>query len=387
MNEQIRTSNLLRLLCLLLPCFPTMAMAQVGSGLSNSVAGLTRPAYQFTDGSEQSYSPSNAALNSDPVQALEARVNSLQREIESMRAIGNCVNNDACNTNSRGGLYLGAAAVFAKPHFKEAFQHSETNLVTGLQTLVPFEYGYESTPRAWVGFKFSNGTGIRVSYWGFHGNGQTQTEVADGLTIYGAHAVSIIFPANIFAINPGEVLQSADSLNTQTINYYGTYDTTIGSFEVSGGVGLRNARLEQRLDSVVLDPMGAPIRQLSWQREFNGLGPSVTIDIKRRIGCSPFSAFTQAGGALLFGTKSLNRTVFGDQSPQPATPFLSLEDADEVVGVGEMNFGFEWSKPLASGHQFSVRGLYEGQLWAEAGAPTIGFLGFEGFGIQAELKR
>ena len=186
---------------------------------------------------------------------------------------------------------------------------------------------------------------------------------------------------------PGEVLQSADSISTQIINYYGTYDTTISSFEISGGVGLRNARLEQRLNSVVLDPAGAPIRQLSWQREFNGLGPAVTIDIKRRIGCTAFSAFTQAGGALLFGTKRLNRTVLGDQSPNPSTPFLTLDEADEVVGVGEMNFGLEWSRQLANGYDFNVRGLYEGQLWAEAGAPTIGFLGFEGFGIQFEVKR
>jgi len=387
MALQIRTQHVLGLLFLILSCSSSVAMAQIGTGTKTSASGITQSAWQFSDAGHQGNTGGKVLPVSDPVQALEARVNSLQRQVDSMKAIGNCVDNNACQKAAPSGLYFGAGVVFAKPHFKEAFQHSRIDLTTGVQTLVPFDYGYETTPRAWVGFKHSSGTGIRVTYWGYHGDGLTQTEVADGFNIYGAHAVSIIFPANIFAVNPGEVLQSSDSLNTQIFNYYGTYDTTVSSFEISGAVGLRNARLEQRLNSVVLDPTGAPIRQLSWVREFNGLGPAVTIDIKRRLGRSPISAFTQAGGALLFGTKSLNRTVFGDQSPQPATPFLSLDEADEVVGVGEMNFGFEWSRELPSGYQLMVRGLYEGQLWAEAGAPTIGFLGFEGFGVQAELKR
>ncbi len=386
MPIKVLTRYVLGLLCIAVSGTGAMALGQIGTG-STAQVGLTQSGWQFSD-SNGPVSMGDATLaTTDPVQALEARVNSLQRQVDSMNAAGSFLDSNAHKPASPGGFYFGAAAVFAKPHFKEAFQHSATNLVTGLQTLVPFEYGYETTPRAWLGFKRSNGTGVRVTYWGFHGNGQTQTEVADGFNIYGAHAVSVIFPANIFAVNPGETLQSADSLNTQVFNYLGTYDTTVGSFEISGGVGLRNARLEQRLDSFVFDPAGVPIRQLSWQREFNGLGPAVSIDIKRRMGRTPFSAFTQAGGALLFGTKSLNRTVFGDQSPQPATPFLSLDDADEVVGVGEMNFGFEWSRTLPSGYDLMIRGLYEGQLWAEAGAPTIGFLGFEGFGIQAELKR
>jgi hypothetical protein len=386
MSKIARRRELIGLLAIFLFAATPASFGQIRSGVVPPSA-TTQSAWQFSDTQAQMPPGNNAAAIVDPVQALEARVDSLQQQVNSLNVSASLQGNNVVQPASPGGFYFGAAAVFAKPHFKEAFQHSRIDLSTGLQTLVPFEYGYESTPRAWLGFKRSNGTGVRVTYWAFHGDGQTQTEVADGLNIYGAHAVSVIFPANIFATNPGETLQSSDSLRTQIFNYLGTYDTTVGSFKVSGGVGLRNARLEQRLDSFVFDPTGVPIRQLSWQREFNGLGPAVTIDIKRRIGCTRFSAFTEAGGALLFGTKSLNRTVFGDQSPQPATPFLSLEEADEVVGVGEMNFGLEWSRQLPSGYAFNVRGLYEGQLWAEAGAPTIGFLGFEGFGVQAELKR
>ena len=89
----------------------------------------------------------------------------------------------------------------------------------------------------------------------------------------------------------------------------------------------------------------------------------------------------------MFGEKTLNRSVFNDQSPQPAAPFLTLREADEVVGVGEMGLGVEWAQNLAYGNKMRVRFSYEGQLWAESGAPTLGFLGFEGFGVQVDLNR
>jgi hypothetical protein len=64
-----------------------------------------------------------------------------------------------------------------------------------------------------------------------------------------------------------------------------------------------------------------------------------------------------------------------------------LEEADEVVGIGEFGFGFEWARTMGSGAELAVTGTYDGQLWAEAGAPTLGFLGFQGFGLGVELRR
>ncbi len=51
-----------------------------------------------------------------------------------------------------------------------------------------------------------------------------------------------------------------------------------------------------------------------------------------------------------------------------ASPILTLNGADEVVGVGEASLGLEWSTTTRGGRQFSIRGSYDGQLWAEGGA-------------------
>lgn len=316
---------------------------------------------------------------------LESRVANLEAQLQSLQTAPQNYNGDSnCNSCGKPGFYFGAAAIWAKPHFKESFEFSQTNVTTGQQTLVPFEYDYDATPMIWVGFNAANGVGLRATYWNFDADGETRTNISDGLNIFGAHAVTIIFPANIFAAIPGSSLTTSSSLETSITNLYATYDATFNTISISGGVGLRYARLRQRLSAVVSGPAPA---SLNWTREYYGLGPSMMLDMRKRLGCSRFSGIAKGGGALLFGTKTIDRTVFGDQSPQPASPFLSLDEADEVVGIGEFGFGLEWSKRTARGARFSVAGTYDGQLWAEAGAPTLGFLGFQGFGVHAELRR
>jgi hypothetical protein len=291
---------------------------------------------------------------------------------------------------SRDGFYAGGAVVFAKPHFKEAFQISETNTQTGTQTLHPFSYDYSASPRVWFGIR-RDCVGLRATYWEYDQEGDASFNTATPTTIFGAHVVSVIFPANIFARVPGQTLSARDALETQVINLHGTFDGSFDGICYSGGVGLRYAKLVQTFEAFASAPpvFDAAIAQssLAWERVFNGIGPSVSFDMRKRVGCGPWSFVANGGGALLYGEKSLHRTVFGDQSPQPAAPFLNLDKADEVVGIGELGFGVEWLGYTGTGNEVRFRGTYEGQLWAEAGAPTLGFLGFQGFAVQAEFRR
>ena len=326
-----------------------------------------------------------ASVGSSQSSYLETRVANLEAQIQSMQMnASNYSGNSNCNNCGERGFYFGAAAVWAKPHFKESFEYSQTSLATGQQTLTPFEYDYNATPRIWLGFRNAGGVGLRATYWNFDAAGATRTNTADGLNLFGAHAVTIIFPANIFAAIPGSSMETQSRLETQITNLYATYDVTYSGVNVSGGVGLRYATLRQTLGATVTGPVPA---SLNWTREYDGVGPSVALEMRKRIKCSRFSGIAKGSGALLYGTKSIERTVVGDQSPQPAVPFLRLSDADEVVGIGEFGFGLEWAATMAHGSELAIAGTYEGQLWAEAGAPTLGFLGFQGFGLHAELRR
>lgn len=314
---------------------------------------------------------------------LESRVMEMEQQIKTLQISAAAYENQN-QSQSNPGFYAGAAAVWSKPHFKEAFEYSETNTVTGQQTLHPFKYDYKVTPKIWVGFKNSEGMGVKASYWSFDADGATRNNTSDLNTWFGAHAVTVIFPANILISAPGDTLQTSSNLQAQITNLYATYSTNAHDIEINGGVGLRYARLRQTLAATDLGLLPA---SLNWERAYDGVGPSVALDLKKRIGCRGLSAIAKGSGALLYGTKTIDRTVLGDVSPPTASPFLMLDEADEVVGIGEIGFGVEWAKTMRTGAELAVTGTYDGQLWAEAGAPTLGFLGFQGFGLGVELRR
>ncbi len=271
-------------------------------------------------------SPQFAEVPIDPVRALEAKVYALQCQLDTLDSRDCCSASDNANVGNSGGIYFGAGAIFAKPHLKESFQYSQINLATGRQTLVPFEYDYQSTLRGWVGYRSPEGFGVKVTYWGFDDEGRTSVNTADGTNIYGASAVTVIFPANIFAIAPGETLTSTDFLKTQIINYYGTYQTKVGNFEVDGAMGLRYARLLQSLDSFVTPPNSSvPIRRLTWERKYDGLGPAISVDVKRRIGCSGFSVVGQGGGRIVVRQEN-------DQSDRHGGPKPAASDTRAGAG-------------------------------------------------------
>lgn len=58
---------------------------------------------------------------------------------------------------------------------------------------------------------------------------------------------------------------------------------------------------------------------------------------------------------------------------------MSLRDSREVTGAFEAGIGLEWNVWSGDAGALSVRGMYEGQLWTETGAPTMTYLGFDAF--------
>ena len=399
--------NLLRFALLLGVLFSVASARVINAQTSDTPSNFEQVAAAF-----KTSEPITPEIN--PTSYLESRISQLETELESLK-VGvspcHCESGASAGSCNRAGWDGGAGVVWFKPHFKEAFQYSKTTIPLNqnnpqvpspnsqrTQDLVPFQYDYQATGRYWLGFKNANQVGLRMDYWGFDANGASSSNTAlidfttGATTLYGAHAVNIIFPANIATTLPGQTLVTEDSVKTNMLNLYGTYDTVFSGIEMSTGAGLRFANFEQDIRAdVYADPTttGPAVASIEWFRRFKGAGPSLKFEGKKRLACSRFSALASGGGALLFGKKEISRGVYEDVTPStaqvPAT--LNFSEADEVVGVGEMSLGLEWSTALSNGCQLNLRGTYEGQLWSEGGAPTLGFLGYEGFGLLGELRR
>lgn len=273
-------------------------------------------------------------------------------------------------------LSAGYEMVFAKPHIKESFQSSTLDVVTGTQSLHPYEFQFDPSSRVWIGAQSEAGLGLRARYWDFNSSADTVRLTATPTLLPGASAATVIYPANILAVIPGDTLIASDRLAMQTFDLEGTRSMTLLNTKLTGAAGLRYAQIDQENSAQVVSAL-AP-GSLNWSRRFHGLGPSLAAEGRHPIGTFGLSLIGTARGALLFGQKTLQRSVTGDVTPNPGAPNVELRGADEVSGVFEASFGAEYQLYDGPVGAITVRGMYEGQLWTDAGAPTLTFLGFEG---------
>jgi hypothetical protein len=231
-----------------------------------------------------------------------------------------------------------------------------------------------------------DGLGMRVQYWHYDHSADERNLTADTTTVVGTQSITVIYPGVITSAAAGDVLRVSSGLQLQTLDVEGTQQVSIGKFQGLVGGGIRYARLLQSFNSAIT---GVLPQALDWRREFEGIGPLVSVDFVRPWSDGGLSFVGGFRAGLLFGTKTLNRVqtiVPGLTPPEVTTPTVLLDDVDEVTAGGEIQMGLQWQQPTAAGNLF-VRGTYEGQLWTDAGAPTLTFLGFEGFNIACGISR
>lgn len=288
------------------------------------------------------------------------------------------------DTVSAGGFYAGFEFVFAKPHYKESFEATLVTPATGTVDLMPFAFDYEVSPRVWLGYEGSEGVGVRASYWQYDHSAHPVAMTPALGNAATAQAVTVIFPATITAALPGDTLTANNRLQLQTIDLEGTSRVHIGEIALLGGAGIRYARMDQSTTAAVTNS-GVVTQQLNWSRRFEGVGPTFSAELRRPLGSWGLDFVSNARGAILFGNKDLSRFVSPGSLSTP--PVVSLHDASDVSGMGLAGLGIEWNRHLHRYGTTFVRGTYEGQLWTDAGSPTLTFLGFEGFTLALGLSR
>jgi hypothetical protein len=273
--------------------------------------------------------------------------------------------------------------MFAKPHFKEAFQATIVDQ-TGTLTMVPFSYDYDLAPRVWLGYATAGGLGVRAHYWQYdHAGDQFQS---DRFTAAGTQAVTVVFPGVIQATPPDEVLTVDNGLDVEVLDLMGTLRLDIGKTSMTFGGGVAYVQMLQTFDASVADAdSGAVLQQLIWQRGFEGVGPAASLEMRHPLGCTGLAFVGGFRGYLVYGNKDLDRAELGGIGGGP--PFVTMDKADEVLGIGEIELGVEWAAQFACGSSLFVRGTYEGQLWSDIGAPTLGYLGFQAFSVAVGIGR
>lgn len=217
-----------------------------------------------------------------------------------------------------GGWYGGAEATILEPFMSGAPSVFVGNPVPG--SLI--EQQFRAGVRYQIGWANAAGFGIRGRYWSYD---QSFTQAAP------------FAPAQL-----GVNLQAADLEATVTQRLW-NWDTLLSAGARYGQLGYSN-------DQAV---GGRPLFGVGTAR-FEGVGPTIAAEGRRRLGRSSFSLYGNVRGSALFGEVA-NRSMF-----------LSMPSASingEVMGIAENQLGLAWDRVAANGLVIEVRAVWETQYW------------------------
>lgn len=281
----------------------------------------------------------------------------------------NCENDNCRDDCRRGGFYAGFGFYYLQPHFETnpAFATSTGDFVDGVQfssvNQHDFTYDLDGAPSFWLGWQNECGFGARLRYFEYAQGADEGGVVPDNTTVFLANPLNILGSSAIF-VAPGTNTAIHSDLNVLTLELELTKQWIGDDWSLTAGAGLRYAHLAQTYHVYTGEsPVGVEL-ELESGHSFNGLGPMVSLEAKRRLGNS-FGLFANGRGSLIFGTG--HHDAFADVD-NVEVDFLSdshMRQAD-VLPIAELEAGVEVNRSVGNAALMLQVGLV-GQTYFGAG--------------------
>ncbi len=271
------------------------------------------------------------------IQQLETHLASLQDNTK--------LHTDGCDDccDHCPGVIAGAELTFLKAHSNALALTGPGGPGPGAIPLVP-NFDYQVAPRAWLGYQFAGGLGLRATWWGYD----------QGL------------PPAALAIGFG--------LEATTVDLEVTDAISLGKWDLLASGGLRYARMRQ--DILAPNIFDAP----PLSRDFEGLGGTLALSVRRGLAGTNLAFIGSARGSLVYGdsSDSITAATLGPIGPVAPGDLLGTQ---RTTGIFELRLGVEWSRELSNGARFYTQTVYEAQYWQSAqlfdglGGMDVGFTG------------
>jgi hypothetical protein len=229
---------------------------------------------------------------------------------------------------------------------------------------------FEFSPRLWLGYVGESGFGVRVRWFQYQhnlraGGGEVDDPVFE---VVGRNFLDV-YAVDIDAMQRG----------------------SLGCWRLNGGAGIRVGGVKRRntIDFTLNDE---PFFDLFQQSRFEGIGPSLFVEVKRPLFGTRFSLVGNARGSLLFGTMHWSDDFFERERPPGEFFFPAVGRAHNSVGVGEIQLGIEYACQFGRATNAFFQFLWEGQIWSEASAISVlggqrDDLGLMGFTFNVGITR
>ena len=331
-----------------------------------------------------------------------------------------------------GHFVAGLGFYYVRPHWESnpAFAASYYGGNGGGERFVTqlseFNGDYELAPRMWLGFVTGSGLGARTRYWRF--DGDIREELVNEAPTDGGPITVGTGPTQVVSVEPlgvGPVIsfgfEGTDSLvftsglTLDVLDLEATQEVSSFGCSLLLTGGLRYAHMRQSYNAFLSHEHGAdggggagvggiiggifgpgvtgidddPSETLLSRHNFQGAGPTVSLEVRRSVAGTGLALFAGARGAVLFGHGRHSAYFVRNFEEYPdggcGQVDISVEahsERHDWLPVTEFEIGTEWSKELGSGRLF-VRTALVSQKWYNAGnsSDTPVFAG--GGGVQA----
>ena len=296
---------------------------------------------------------------------------------------------NVASQRTRCGLSAGYTFLFLRPRLDTATSAVVSRPTrTGTATFArEQEFDLETGSRIYVELIRPDAWGFRVTYSGVEADANPLTAaVPDGGRVTSAAIPSGFTP---FTVNPNGAVVASGEGNRLSTEYQVEFDNfdleatrrlRAADWLLNLGGGVRFASLEQTYDAFASGERPGSATAAS---DFEGSGPTVYAEFRRPIGQTGLAFLTSARGSLLYG----DREGFARTS-QGGVVNTAVFESDDLVPLGEVQIGGEWSAWVNPATLFFTQAAFETQLWSGVGSAhdPEGDVGFSGFNLTLGLE-
>ena len=268
---------------------------------------------------------------------------------------------------SARGCYGGLELIWIRPNFDQNVAMIVDPPVGN--TLVSFEYDYQLSPRAWLGWQSCNGLGFRATYFCFDESADREavTAVAGAtpvyLFVYGAGG-NLSRNANA---NVGQTLVSNHALKLGSLDLEATQLFRWRYSQAILGMGVRMANVEQTASGEVFNAGGTLEEVVRNDLDLAAAGPTLSAQLTRGFGASNFGIFAATRASLL--VSETEQRIY-EMKGAFTTELEDIAIQREILGNLELGLGLQYQQALGKSASMFVRTGYECQLWLDAGGPV-----------------
>lgn len=243
--------------------------------------------------------------------------------------------------------------------------------VIGLTTQqIDFDHGADFAPLVQLGYLGQGGLGVRGRWWTLGSTDTISNRLVDSPTEFelvqfpdmlgAGGALNFLFLGG----GPGdETLTFSHDLSMDVLDFEGVWSTELGRTSLLFSAGVRYAQIDQSYGFSVEGDRFNLFRQ-----DFDGVGPTTSLQVSRRIGQTHLSLYGLSRGSLLFGESEQRSRFpfFGADPDEFASGFGRTLSSDSIRPVGELEFGANWCH-LTGRREFFIESGFVGMVWLDAG--------------------